>query len=72
MCIVLAVRTNIDLDDELLARAQQLAGTSTKRATVEYALAELVRRRQRQQVLALHGKVAWDGDLARSRHDSPP
>lgn len=67
MCKLGAVRTNIDLDDDLLAEAQRLAGTTTKRATVEYALRELVRRKQRRAVLELHGTVDWEGDLDTSR-----
>jgi Arc/MetJ family transcription regulator len=61
------VRTNIDIDDDLLAEAQRIAGTPTKRATVDYALRELVRRRQRCSVLDLRGEVAWEGDLDGSR-----
>jgi Arc/MetJ family transcription regulator len=61
------VRTNIDIDDELLARAQAVAGTRGKKATVEFALRELVRRKERQKVLELRGKVAWEGDLDQSR-----
>ncbi len=67
MCIVRKVRTNIEIDDQLLAEAQAIAGTPTKRATVEHALRELVRRRERQRVLELGGKVTWEGDLAASR-----
>lgn len=61
------VRTNIDIDDDLLAEAQAVAGTTTKRATVDYALRELVRRRERQAVLDLRGSVNWEGDLDESR-----
>ncbi len=61
------MRTNIDIDDDLLAEAQRVAGTKTKKATVEYALNELVRRKQRRSVLKLRGKVAWAGDLDESR-----
>jgi Arc/MetJ family transcription regulator len=61
------MRTNIDIDDELLAEAQRVAGTRTKRATVEYALRELVRRKDRRSVLQLRGTVAWEGDLEESR-----
>ncbi len=61
------VRTNIDIDDDLLAEAQAVAGTTTKRATVDYALRELVRRRERQAVLDLRGNVNWEGDLDESR-----
>jgi Arc/MetJ family transcription regulator len=61
------VRANIVIDDELLADAQRLCGASTKRATVELALQELVRRRDRRKVLDLQGRVEWVGDLGKSR-----
>lgn len=61
------MRTNIDIDDELLAEAQRVAGTRTKRATVEYALRELVRRKDRRSVLELRGSVTWEGNLEESR-----
>lgn len=61
------MRTNIDIDDELLEEARAVAGTTTKKATVEHALRELVRRRERQRVLELRGRLAWEGDLAESR-----
>jgi Arc/MetJ family transcription regulator len=61
------VRTNIDIDDALLAEAQELAGTRTKKATVELALAELIRRRTAKGLLALRGNVDFELDLDRSR-----
>lgn len=61
------VRTNIEIDDALLAEAQRLAGTRTKRATVEFALAELVRRRRAKGMLALRGNVEFDLDLDAAR-----
>jgi Arc/MetJ family transcription regulator len=62
------MRTNIEIDDELLAEAQRVAGTATKRATVHYALEELVRRKERRAVLELRGTVDWEGDLEESRN----
>lgn len=61
------MRTNIDIDSDLLAEAQRIAGTTTKRATVDYALRELVRRKIRRSVLGLRGRVRWEGDLDQSR-----
>lgn len=55
------MRTNIEIDDELLAEAQEIAGTTTKRATVQHALEELVRRKGRRSVLELSGSVDWEG-----------
>ena len=61
------VRTNIDIDDALLAEAQELAGTRTKKATVEFALAELIRRRKAKGLLAFRGAVDVELDLDTSR-----
>ena len=61
------VRTNIEIDDALLAEAQELAGTRTKKATVEFALAELIRRRKAKGLLAYRGAVDLDIDLDTSR-----
>lgn len=57
------MRTNIEIDDALLAEAQELAGTRTKKATVEFALAELIRRRKAKGLLAYRGAVDLDIDL---------
>jgi Arc/MetJ family transcription regulator len=61
------VRTNIEIDDELLEQARTVAGTTTKKATVEMALRMLVDRRGRESTLRLKGSVAWHGDLDESR-----
>jgi Arc/MetJ family transcription regulator len=61
------MRTNIDIDDELLAEAAQVLGTSTKKATVEAALERVVRRNRQQRILELEGKVEWIGDLTEMR-----
>lgn len=61
------MRTNIDIDDQLMADARAVAGTSTKKATVEHALRELVRRKDRQRVRELLGTVDWAGDLDETR-----
>ena len=67
MCIVLGMRTNIEIDDEVMREAQCLIGARTKRETVDTALRELVARHRRIGVLDLRGKVRWEGDLAESR-----
>ncbi|MCV9940556.1 type II toxin-antitoxin system VapB family antitoxin [Boseaceae bacterium BT-24-1] len=63
------MRTNIELDDDLLAEAMKATGLPTKRATVEEALRKLVQQhRQRQALKELDG-LGWDGDLDAMRHD---
>lgn len=57
------MRTNIDIDDDLLHEAMRTAGTSTKKATVEAGLVELIRRHRTRKVRELRGTVEWVGDL---------
>lgn len=46
-------KTLIDVDDDLLARSQQILGTTTKKETVNQALKELVRRAASEDFLAM-------------------
>jgi Arc/MetJ family transcription regulator len=68
------VRTNIEIDEQLIARAMELTGLRTKRAVVEAALRELVEYRSRQQLREAFGKFPWEGDLdqMRGRTKRPP
>jgi Arc/MetJ family transcription regulator len=61
------MRTNIDIDDALLAAARKLSGQSTKKATVEEALRLLVKLRRQKEVGNAFGKYRWRGDLGKSR-----
>lgn len=65
------MRTNIEIDDEVIREAQRLVGTTTKRATVDLALRELVARHHRLGILDLRGAVRWEGDLEDSRAGRP-
>ncbi|GAB3513488.1 type II toxin-antitoxin system VapB family antitoxin [Spirosoma knui] len=66
------MRTNIDIDDQLLQRAMALSHLKTKKAIVELALQEYINRQARQNLLSLFGKVEWDGDLEKMRTDLTP
>ncbi|MFN4018804.1 MAG: type II toxin-antitoxin system VapB family antitoxin [Reyranella sp.] len=61
------MRTNIDIDDKLMADAQKASGLATKKETVEQALRLMVKLRRQQEVGAAFGKYPWRGNLARSR-----
>ena len=61
------MRTNIEIDDELLSRAMAAAGLSTKRATVEEGLRLLVRVRKQAGALADIKGLGWEGDLDKMR-----
>jgi Arc/MetJ family transcription regulator len=61
------MRTNIEIDDEVMSEAQRLTGLRTKREAVDFALRELVARHRRLGLLQLRGRVHWEGDLNESR-----
>lgn len=64
-----AMRTNIEVDDNLMKQALQAAGIATKRAAVDEALRLVVRlHRQKLALEALHG-IGWEGDLDEMRRD---
>ena len=53
------MRTNIVLDDRLVAEAQRLTGITTKRALVDEALRVLIATRRRRSLLELEGKIRF-------------
>jgi Arc/MetJ family transcription regulator len=61
------MRTNIEIDDTLMAEAQKAAGLATKKDTVEQALRLMVRLKKQRDVALAFGKYRWRGNLARSR-----
>ena len=58
------MRTNIVIDDALMAEALECTGLRTKRAVVEEGLRTLVRLHAQAGVRELHGKLVWEGDRA--------
>jgi Arc/MetJ family transcription regulator len=52
--------TNLQLDDDLLRKAQRMGRHKTKRETVNSALEEYIRARDRQRILELAGRMEWD------------
>ena len=63
----LCMRTNIDIDDELMETALRESGLRTKRAAVEEGLRALIERERRKRLIAAFGKYPWKGDLAEMR-----
>ena len=60
-------RTNIDIDDELIARVMRRYQLPSKRAAVELALRRLAGEpMSRDEALAMEG-TGWSGDLAELR-----
>jgi Arc/MetJ family transcription regulator len=63
------MRTNIVIDDQLMAEALRISGARTKRQAVEDGLRLLIRLKSQEQVRNLRGKVRWTGDLDTMRRD---
>jgi Arc/MetJ family transcription regulator len=63
------MRTKIVVDDELVAEAMRRTGIKTKRAVVEQALRTLIGLKRQEEILALRGKLHWEGDLDQMRRD---
>ena len=61
------MRTNIVIDDKLMADALKATGLSTKKEAVEQGLQLLIRRNKQQAVRKLRGKLRWEGDLDEMR-----
>ena len=61
------MRTNIVIDDQLMADALKASGLSTKKEAVEQGLRLLVQRSQQQEIRKLRGRIRWEGDLDEMR-----
>ncbi len=62
-------RTNVALDEDLLAEAVRVTGERTYARTIERALEEMVQRAKARQIEALAGSGLWAGDLSQMRAD---
>jgi Arc/MetJ family transcription regulator len=72
--VVYMSRTNIDIDDELIAEVMERFRLQTKREAVHFALRKTLnpfggRKLSREELLALQG-TGWSGDLDAMR-DAP-
>ena len=64
------VRTNIEIDDDLMDEAMKVSGLATKRETVEAGLRLLVQLKRQQGIRSYRGKLRWEGSLERMRRDA--
>jgi Arc/MetJ family transcription regulator len=64
------MRTNIEIDDDLMDEAMKVSGLATKRETVEAGLRLLVQLKRQQRIRSYRGKLPWEGDLERMRRDA--
>ncbi|MBE0486390.1 type II toxin-antitoxin system VapB family antitoxin [Marinobacter sp.] len=61
------MRTNIVIDDQLMAEALKASGYKTKKEAVEQGLKLLVQLSKQQEIRKLRGKINWEGDLDEMR-----
>jgi Arc/MetJ family transcription regulator len=57
------MRTNIEIDQELLMEAMRISGQKTKKATVHAALEQMVKMNRRKAFAEKMGKIEWEGNL---------
>jgi Arc/MetJ family transcription regulator len=61
------MRTNIIIEDGLMADALKASGLKTKKEAVELGLKTLIRLKQQEAIKAFKGKLTWEGDLDAQR-----
>lgn len=63
------MRTNIDIDDRLMADALAASGLKTKREVVELGLQKIIQLKRQEELRRLRGKIDWQGNLDEMRKD---
>jgi len=63
------MRTNIEIDDRLMADALKATGLQTKKEAVELGLRALIKLKRQGSIRALRGKLKWEGDLDKMREN---
>ncbi|HZY67191.1 MAG TPA: type II toxin-antitoxin system VapB family antitoxin [Devosia sp.] len=61
------MRTNIDIDDDLMAAAMKATGTTTKKAAVEEAMRRTVRNEELKEALERLRGIGWDAPPSENR-----
>lgn len=63
------MRTNIVIDEKLMAQALKVTGARTKKEAVELGLKALISLKQQERIRGFRGKLRWTGDLDEMRID---
>ena len=56
------MRTNIEIDDDSMAKASQAGPFKTKKEAAEAGLSLLARQSAYREILKWRGKLQWEGD----------
>jgi Arc/MetJ family transcription regulator len=65
----LFMRTQLVINDELMANVLQVTGLKSKREAVEQGLKLLLALKQQEQIKQFKGQLHWEGDLEQMRVD---
>lgn len=63
------MKTILDIPDELLNEAMELSHSKTKKEGVIIALEEFVRKKRIEEALQMEGKLKFNKDWERLRHE---
>jgi Arc/MetJ family transcription regulator len=63
------MRTNIIINDDLMASALKVSGFKTKKGAIEEGLKLLVEMQGQKAIKSFRGKLKWSGNLDRMRTD---
>ncbi len=61
------MRINVVIDEKIIEKAKKYTGLKTKKEVINYALKELIKRKERKEILKLAGELHWEGDLNEMR-----
>jgi Arc/MetJ family transcription regulator len=63
------MRTNVVVDDDLMASALKVSGLKTKKDAIEEGLKLLVQMNSQKEIKRFRGKLKWSGNLDEMRLD---
>jgi Arc/MetJ family transcription regulator len=64
------MKTSIDIDEDLMAKAMKYSKNKSKKEIVHDALNEYVKYQMRLKLASLQGKVKWVGNLDKMRRNA--
>ncbi len=63
------MRTNIEIDDKLMAKVMKKGRFKTKREAVEQTMRQFLQVEAQRDIIKYRGKLKWEGDLDAMRRD---
>ena len=63
------MRTNVVINDDLMASALKVSGCKTKKDAIEEGLKLLVQINSHKEIRRYRGKLSWTGNLENMRTD---